>query len=100
MDHGLIRAAEAADNLMRGNAMIQLADNVCGNLVGLVGDDDEVFTAVDVINDAVNEEGFCEETNEREQADLYAEGDEGAQTDEKIRIEKRLSDVQTGVFLE
>ena len=100
VDHGLIRAAEAADDLMRGNTVIQLADNVCGNLVGLVGDDDEVFTAVDVINDAVNEEGFCKETNEREQSDLYAEGDKGAQTDEKVRVEKRLSDIQTGIFLE
>ena len=100
MDHGLIRAAEAADDLMRGNAMIQLTDNVCGNLVGLVGDDDEVFAAVDIINDTVNEERLGEQTEQREETDLYAERDEGAQTDEKIRVEKRLSDVQTGIFLE
>ena len=100
MDHGLIRAAEAADDLMRGNAVIQLADNVCGNLVGLIGDDDEVFAAVDIINDTVNEERFREKAEQGEQADLYAERDKGAQTDEKVRVEKRLSDVQTRVFFE
>ena len=100
VDHGLIRTAEAADDLMRGNTVIQLADNVCGNLVGLVGNDDEVFAAVDVINDTVNEERFGEQTEQREETDLYAERDKGAQTDEKVRVQERLSDVQTGVFLE
>ena len=100
VDHGLIRAAEAADNLMRGNTVIQLADNVCGNLVGLFGDDDEVFAAVDVIDDTVNEERLRKQTGKREESDLYAERDKGAQTDEKVRVQERLTYVQTGIFLE
>ena len=100
VDHGLIRSAETADDLVCGNAVVQLADNVCGNLFGLIGDNDEVFTAIDVINDAVNEERFREKAEQGEQADLYAERDKGAQTDKKVRVEKRLSDVQTRVFFE
>ena len=100
VDHRLIRAAEAADDLVRGDAVIQLADDVGGDLVGLIRDHDEVFTAVDVINDAVNEERLCEQTGKREQTDLHAEGDKGAQTDQKVRIEERLTDVQAGVFFE
>ena len=100
MDHSLIRAAEAADDLMRGNAVVQFADNEFGDLLGHIGDNDEVFAAVDVINDAVDEECLCEETEQREQADLYDECQERAETDEQVRIEKRLSDVQTGVFFE
>ena len=100
VDHGLIRSAEAADDFMRGYAVVQFADNICGNLFGLIGNNNEVFAAVDVIDDAVNEERLCEQTEQGEQADLYAECDKGTQTDEKVRVEKRLSDVQTGVFLE
>ena len=100
VDHGLIRAAEAADDLMRGNAVVELTDNEGGNLVGLFGDDDEVFAAVDVIDDTVNEEGFCEQTCKREESDFHAERDKGAQTDEQIRVQERLTYVQAGIFFE
>jgi len=100
VDHRLIRTAEAADDLVGGDAVVQLGDNVFGDLVRLFGDDDKVFTAVDIINDAVHEERLCEKTYQREQSDLHAERDKGAQTDQKVGIEKCLSDVQTGVFFE
>ena len=100
VDHRLIRTAEAADDLVGGDAVIQLGDNVFGDLVGLFGDDDEVFTAVDVINDTVHKERLCEKTDQREESDLDAECDKGAKADEKVGIEKCLSDVQTGIFFE
>ena len=100
MDHGFFRSAEAADNLMRGNAVVELTDNEGGNLFGLFGDDHEVFTAVDVIDDTVNEKGFCEQTCKREESDFHTEGDKGAQTDEQIRVQERLTYVQTGIFFE
>lgn len=100
MDHRLIRTAEAADDLMGGDTVIQLGDNVFGDLVRLFGDNNEVFTAVDVIDNTVHEERLCEQTDQREESDLHAERDKGAQTDQKVGIEKRLSDVQTGVFFE
>lgn len=100
MDHGFFRSAEAADNLMRGNAVVELTDNEGGNLFGLFSDDHEVFTAVDVIDDTVNEEGFCEQTCKREESDFYTEGDKGAQTDEQIRVQERLTYVQAGIFFE
>ena len=100
VDHRLIRTAEAADDLVCGDTVIELGDDVRGNLVGLIRDHDEIFAAVDIIDDAVNEECLCEQTGKREQTDLHAEGQEGAQTDQKVRIEERLTDVQTGIFFE
>ena len=100
VDHGLFRAAEAADDLMGGDAVIQFADNELCDLLGLFGNDHEVFAAVDIIDNTVNEECFCKQTDEREESDLHAEGDKGAQTDQKVRIEKRLADVQTCVLFE
>ena len=43
VDHRLIRTAEAADDLVRGHAVIQLADNEFGNLVGHIGNYDSRY---------------------------------------------------------
>ncbi len=100
VNHCFFRSAESADNLMCGNAVVQLTDHEFGNFFRLFGNNHEVFTAVDIIDNAVNEEGFRKQTCKREEPDFHAERKERAQTDQKIRIEKCLTDVQTGIFFE
>ena len=100
VNHGLFRSAESADNLMCGYAVVQLADNECGNLFGLFGNHHEVFTAIDVIDNAVNEEGFRKQTCKREESDFHAERDERTQTDQKVGIEKSLTDIQARILFE
>ena len=84
VNHGLAVSAETAYNLMRGNAVVQFLDNEFGNFFRFFGNNHEIFAAVDVINNAVNEECFGEQTGKREKADFHAERKKGTQTNQKV----------------
>ena len=65
MDHIFFRTGKTADDGMLGHAVIKFADNEFGNFIGLIRNNDEVFTAVDIINNTVHEESFRKKTEHR-----------------------------------
>lgn len=83
-----------------GGASVQVFHDKITDRLRICTDDREVFTQVDVLDNAVDDEGLCHQTTEGEQTGLRAEDEAGSDGDEQIHDKQGSTDVDTGIFLE
>ena len=83
----------------RGASVQGVVDEIADG-IRLVTDDREIFTEVDVLNDAVDNEGFRHQAGEREKTGRGVKDETGGHGDEKVHHEKGGTDVEAGIFLQ
>ena len=86
--------------LKNGGTPFQFIMDEIADGIRLVTDDREILTEVDVLNDAVDNEGFRHQAGEREKTGRGVKDETGGHGDEKIHHEKGGTDVEAGIFLQ
>ena len=100
-DHHLARRAGiSASCVVKRGAVVHLVKNKFVDFFRFCCDDGECLAHIEVFNDIVKQEHLREESEDREQTRLYAVNEEGRKSNDNIRDEQRLPDIEIGIFLQ
>ena len=99
-DNGAVAVGVSTLCVVYGGAAVQIFHNKITDRLGVGTDDREVLAQVDVLDNAVDNEGLCHQTAEGEQTGLRAEDEAGSDGDEQIHDEQGSADVDAGILFQ
>ncbi len=86
--------------MVDGGTTVQLLHDEIADGFRIVADNGKVFTEVDVLDDTVNHQGFCEEAAEGTESGLCVEYKAGGDDDAHIHEEQSGTDIQFRIFFQ
>ena len=86
--------------LKNGGTPFQFIMDEIADGIRFVADDREVFAKVDILDDTVDDKGFCHKAGKGEKSGGGIKDETGCHSDQKIHHKQGRTDIEAGIFFQ